>query len=83
MNNVTRFPGTFETPASTARKPSKRGKPDPAISPEDAAMLAAFNRLSEYGRKIAVLKMGYWADREAIEVESGNAAWVAWGGIGG
>ena len=46
-------------------------------------MLAEFHRLSEYGRKVAAIKMGYWADREAIEVECGKSAWNAWRGIGG
>jgi hypothetical protein len=82
-NNIIRFPGTtFETPASTDRKPAKRAKTSPALSPEDAALLEAFHRLSEYGRKIAASTVSHWARCEAIEVECGKSAWNAWRGIG-
>ena len=81
MNNIIRFPGTtFETPASTDRK-TKRTKPSPALSPDEVALLAAFNRLSEYGRRVAALDLSFWADLEALEVQRGKPADNAWHGI--
>jgi len=79
MSKVLRFPGsTYETPASTARKPTKRTKPSPPLSTEDAAILAAFHRLSEYGQKIAAINIGYWADREDAMVKYGGNPMDAW-----